>query len=233
MPDLDTIAAQIHPHLVLRQGETSDLWLCEHTRRVMGLVQHLCAVPELAEDPPDETAALLAAACANLGWVSEVTSGALHPGLVLHRPTNEQQREAAVNAVPSVAANLVPKEVIQLAQEAIRQSHVRDSGTPEAQVLAEAESLADMGLPYILRQLRRYAAEGRTTDELLASWNRQHEYHFWEARINDGLRFETSRQLARTRLEAARECVTEMERQLEGADFVGEGARELGSEGAR
>ncbi len=219
MSDYDQICRQVRPHLVLRAGGAEDLWLWEHAVRVMRLVRFLCKVPELADDPPDETAALLGAACGNVGWALEVRAGDLHPGLVLHRPTNEQQREAAITALPDLVNGMVSPEVIQVAREAIRQSHDRFTGTPEAQVLAEAESLADMGLPYILRQLRRYAAEGRSLADLIASWNRQHEYHFWEARINDGLRFEQSRVLARQRLDAARDCVRQMETQLTGGDL--------------
>ena len=60
MPDFAKICEQVRPHLVLTSGGSEDLWLWEHATRVMQLARYLCKVPELASDPPDETAALLA-----------------------------------------------------------------------------------------------------------------------------------------------------------------------------
>ena len=97
---------------------------------------------------------------------------------------------------------MLPTETARRAVEAVRQCNDRHSDLIEAQVLAEAENLDDIGVMYLLRQFRQYQAEGRPLEQLLAAWKRQNEYRFWEARVADSFRFDLTRDLARTRLKA-------------------------------
>jgi len=159
------------------------------------------ACPNWLAAAPDDAAITAAAAFANVGWAIQVRQGQIDAWQILNRPTNDIQRELAIGALQDSADDL-DADSIELAAETLRHCNDRYTDLPEARALAEAENLADIGLPYVLRQFRRYQAEGRGVDELLASWNRQCEYQYWDARINDGLRFATSRQVARTRLEA-------------------------------
>lgn len=196
-----------------------DPWLWEFTERVVRMAAMLSRAPELAKDPPDETAVVLSGLFANAGWAVQVRQGQLQRSQVLCRPTNEIQRETAVITMNECAAGEFPAESLQLAAEAIRQCNDRYTGMPEAQVLSDAESLADFGIPYILRQFRRNQSEGRTLREMIDGWTRQREYSFWDARINDGLRFEVSRDVARQRLADAEHCMHSLASQLETQDI--------------
>jgi len=85
-------------------------------------------------------------------------------------------------------------------------------------VLAEAENLDEIGLIYVLRQFRQSQAEGRPLEQLLLTWSRQLEYRFWDARVNDCLRWETTRALARERLKAVEAFMCALARDREGSD---------------
>jgi len=217
--------------LLLDNGSLpADPWLWEFSERVTRMAAMLSRAPELAKDPPDETAVVLSGLFANAGWAVQVRQGELQRHQVLGRPTNEIQRETAVITMNECAADF-PAESLQLAAQAIRQCNDRYTGMPEAQVLSDAESLADFGIPYILRQFRRNQSEGRSLQEMIDGWTRQREYSFWDARINDGLRFEVSRAVARQRFEDADHCIQSLAAQLQTQD-IGRVLDELGIESA-
>ena len=198
----------------------ADAWLWEHAQRVARLGDLLCAAPELAETAPDNTVVIVAALFVNIGWAQQMRQGQIKSWQALGRPTNEIQREAAIGVLRESAADLLDDETLATAAETIRQSGDRYTNLPEAQALADAENLADIGFCYFLRQFRKYREEGRSTAELLASWTRQREYQYWDARINDGLRFELSRQAARERLAALDRLISVVGRELDVGDVA-------------
>ncbi|RMF73801.1 MAG: hypothetical protein D6744_15240 [Planctomycetota bacterium] len=196
----------------------ADVWLWEHTQRVALLAETLCAAPELADTPPDRTVVRIAALFSNVGWAQQVQQGQIPAWQALGRPTNELQREAAIGALREAGEKVLDAETLATASETIRQSGDRYTNLPEAQVLSDAENLADIGFCYFLRQYRRYRAEGRSTADLIASWNRQREYQYWDARINEGLRFELSRRAARERLAALDRLLAVVAHELDAGD---------------
>ena len=113
----------------------------------------------------------------------------------------------------------LPAKTARLAADAIRQCNRRGAKLIEAQVLAEAESLDDIGAVTVLRQFRQYHAEGRPITQMIATWTRQQEYRYWELRISD-FRFETTRELARARLEALGAYFLALTRELNGTDVL-------------
>jgi hypothetical protein len=96
----------------------------------------------------------------------------------------------------------------------------RGTALLEARILAEAEALDEVGILYVLRQFRQYQAEGRPLQQLVDSWQRQKEYHYWEVRLNDGFRYPTTRDLARRRLEAVDAVMAALARDLHGNDLA-------------
>lgn len=213
MASFDRVVTIAKELLVLREGESApDLWLWEHSERVMRLTRLLGSLPELADDPPDPTAAAAAALFHDAGWADLVQNKKITRWQVLNRPTNDIQREIGAGLLHSACAELLAPETLALAAEAIRQCNDRYNTLPEAQVLAEAENLDEIGVMYLLRQFRQYQAEGRPLRQMLASWRQQKEYRYWEARVNDGLRFESTRRIARQRLEAVEQFMDALRR---------------------
>jgi hypothetical protein len=210
--------------LLILPGEnrSQDLWLWEHAERVTHLVQILALLPEVREigqDPPDQTAVAVAALFADAGWAVQTRQGEVSHSQVLSRPTNDIQRELGVGALLDHAAQLLPADTVDRAVQAIREWPDRYTQLLEARVLSEAENLDEIGVMYVLRQFRRYQAEGRSLEELLANWSGLLEYDFWEARINGCLRWEATRRVARERLKAVEEFMLALARDRDASDL--------------
>lgn len=176
-------------------------------------------LPEFGEDQPDEMAVTIAALFHDLGWAIQFREGTIPRWQILARPTNEAQRELAAADLALQCRGLVDEGVLQTAVAAIRECNNRYTSLPEAQALAEAENLEEVGVMYVLRQLRQTHADGRSLHHLLQSWSRQLEYKFWDARINDCLRFETTRRIAHARLSDVGGFMNALARDREGADL--------------
>jgi len=186
-------------------GQADDIWLWEHTQRVMQLARLLSLLPEAREigaDQPSLDGTTLGALFADVGWAAQVRSGEINHWHVLSRPTNDIQRELAVRALKEHAGECMPTETVEIAAGAIRECNNRYARQVEARILSEAENLDEIGILYILRQNRQFQADGAPMDQLVVNWGRHLEYHYWDARINDCLRWETTRHIARERLRA-------------------------------
>jgi hypothetical protein len=210
-------------------GEHPDLWLWERAERVSYLAQLVARMPELADQRADPLALAVAGLFSCAGWVAQMGPSRLSRWHLLARPTSDVQRELGAALLIEHAGPLLPPRTARLAAEAIRQCNDRTTPLVEAQALAEAENLDDVGALYVLRQYRQYQAEGRPLTQLIATWNRQQEYRYWEARLADSFRFETTRQLARQRLQAVDAFITALARDLAGLDLL-EALRRLGAD---
>lgn len=196
-----------------------DTWLLEHSERVMRICLSLAILPELRADPPDPAALATAAWFHDVGWAVQYRAGDVPQTQVLARPTSDGQREQAVNELTQRCGSLLIPEVLGLACEAIRQCNLRNASLPEAQVLADAENLDEIGMIYVLRQFRQNLPDGRGLKHLLQNWTRQRQYHYWEARI-ERLRFRVSRQLAHQRLAEIERWMTMLQAEIQSADLA-------------
>jgi hypothetical protein len=200
--------------------EHGDLWLWERAERVFGLSQTLVHLPEIASQAIDSVAVGAAALFHCAAWVAQVEQGRLTRWQVLARPTSDIQRELSAAILQERAGHLLPPKTARLAADAIRHCNDRGATLIEAQVLAEAESLDDLSALYVLRQFRQYQAESRPLKQLVATWQRQQEYRYWDLRVTNGLRFETTRRLARARLAAVDGFMQALACDLDGADLA-------------
>ncbi len=206
--------------LIVREGSAPpDLWLWEHSVRVMHLAQMMTMLPELGAERPDPAAVAVAALFHDAGWAVQLRQGRVPRWQLLNRPTNDLQRELGAGELRRQLLGVLSRETVDTAAEAIRQCNDRYTTMTEAQIVAEAENLDEIGLTYVLRQFRQYQSEGRPLDQLMVNWSRQLEYHYWEARINDCLRFESVRALARRRLHGVEQFMTSLASDGEGGDL--------------
>lgn len=219
MANLDAVSAAARECLVIR-GLTGapDVSLWEHSARVMELARLLALLPDVGEESAHRQAVCIAALFHDAGWAVQVRDRQITPWQVLNRPTSDLQRELGAALMLEKCAGLAPPEILHLAAAAIRQCNERHTSLPEAQVLSEAENLDEIGLMYILRQIRQVQAEGRPVEHILLTWSRQIEYRYWDARINDCLRWETTRRLARQRLRDVEAFMAALARDREGGD---------------
>ena len=208
---------EVAKHLLILPGvgRANDIWLWEHAQRVMKLARALALLPEAREigaDQPDQDGVTLAALFADAGWAKQVRGGEIDHWQMLCRPTNDTQRELAVRALIEEAAGHVPDRLIEVAAGAIRECNNRYTKLAEARILSEAENLDEIGILYVLRQHRQFQAEGLPLDQLVINWGRHLEYRYWDARINDCLRWEAARQIARERLRAVEQFMEALTR---------------------
>lgn len=184
------------------RGDPADLIVWEHSARVAHLSQIIADLPDIAPAAVDRTALTAACLYHDAGWVLQVHAGATLPRDVLLRPTGDLLREMAADWMASRLASIVPPGPLQLAARAIRQCNDRDADLIEARILAEAENLDEIGPSTIALLIRKMLAEGRTLDSLVAAWERQEEYHYWQARIKDCFKFPAVRAIAEQRWKA-------------------------------
>ncbi|MGD8451292.1 MAG: hypothetical protein PVJ57_05685 [Phycisphaerae bacterium] len=182
--------------------ERKDLWLWERAERVFHSSRLLSRIPEVTGQQIDLVALGAAALFHCAAWASQFAQGRVDRWQILARPTNDIQRELGAALLAEHVGHLLPPKTARLAADAIRQCNDHHTPLIEAQILAEAENLDEMGTLYVLRQFRQYQADGHPLKQITASWQRQREYRYWEVRVSSGLRFETTRRLARARLQA-------------------------------
>jgi 5'-deoxynucleotidase YfbR-like HD superfamily hydrolase len=227
---VESVLACVRPLFLLpvpRAAPDTSLW--EHAQRVMHLAELLADLPELADERPEPAATALAGLFHDAGWAIQAAERDTPPVMIMNRPTSDIQRELAATVMQQQLDGALPREVLELAAEALRQCGNRSTRMPEAQVVADAVGLEEIGLTYLLRQHRQQHAEGRSLRSLLDHWKRQREYHFWEARIQNCLRFGAARELARQRLAAVDAFLAALQEQIDAADVarrVGAGTAE-------
>jgi hypothetical protein len=219
LADFDDVLVLARRILVPRDARSAEgLLVWEHSLRVVRITEHLAARPDLPGDRPDPMASRVAALFHNAGWLLD-SEDRPHPApALLSRPTSDIQLELAAGCVMERLADVLPQVTVELAAEAIRQSGDHRTQMPEARVVSDAESVEETGLSYALRRVRQSQGEGRPLEQVVASWQQQQEYHFWEARIA-ALHFEASRELARRRLEAVSAFMTSLAREISGGDL--------------
>lgn len=114
--------------------------------------------------------------------------------------------------------DLLTARQVEHTEDIIRQFQTRTTTMPEAMVLSDACNLDDLGAIGVWRELRRFSIEGRSIEDVLASWRRKLEYGYFTARIQDTFRFDETRRWAEARLGRVREFMTEMIREHVGED---------------
>ncbi len=207
--------------LALPLDETrQDLWLWEHSERVSRLTRAVADLPELRGQTPDTEALAVAGLFHDAGWALDVQQGRIPRWQLLTRPTNDIQRELGAAMLLEEAGHIVPGPLARLAADAIRQCNDRRTTLLEAQILAEAEALDELGTMYVLRQFRMYQGEGRPLQQIVDTWQRQKEYRYWDVRLSTGFRYAGTRELARHRLAAVDTFMSHLGSELHGDDIA-------------
>ncbi len=220
MADLQRVTALAQKLLtVAGDGDRGDPWVWQHSARVARLARLIALLPEVSAARLDADALAVACLFHDAGWIAQLQSGRVDRWQLLSRPTSDIQRELGAAFLREHAGHMLRSPTLDTAAEAIRRCNMREPGMLEAKILAEAENLDDVGLIHMLRQFRLQQAEGRSLEQLISVWRRQKEYQYWDARIEDSFRFESIKQLARTRLAAMDRLMAAMEAEEQAADL--------------
>lgn len=192
-------------------GTPSDPVVWEHSLRVARLTEVITAAPEVANRVVDRTALTAAALYHDAGWVLQLRAGQIEPGELLCRRTSEQQREQAADWIADRLDGFLSPGGLRLAARIILGCNDRHTDLLEAQILAEAENLDEIGPQAVWHMVRRQLAEGCTLADMIKSWQRQEQYHYWPAWIKECFRFPSVQALADERLQAMRRFMADLQ----------------------
>jgi HD superfamily phosphodiesterase len=205
--------------LVRLQKGRIDPVLWEHADRVACACAAIAAMPGIFSDDLNTEALQAAALYHDSGWQVQYTAGQLEAAEILLRPTSDLCRELGADWMMDRLDGIVPPGTLQLAARIIRESSNRRTQIHEAKILADAENLEDIGPQCVALLIRRQIADGKSLADLVASWKRQEEYHYWQARLKDGFHFPQVRQLAEQRCAMMRRFMLDLVITLTQQDF--------------
>jgi len=200
-------------------GGPADPFVWEHSWRVAQLAEAIASSPEVGHRPVDRRALAAAAWYHDAGWVLQVRAGKLEPREALLRPTSDLLRELAADWVADQLRNIVPPGSLELAARAVRHCNDRQTDLLEAQLLAEADNLDQIGPQAICLMHRKQQAEGKTLFDLIDTWQRQQEYRYWQARLKESFRFPSVRRVAEQRWRALQHFMTDLRAVVRGEDL--------------
>jgi 5'-deoxynucleotidase YfbR-like HD superfamily hydrolase len=221
MAESDQLFRQARSELILGgPGKPLDLTLWEHSLRVVTNAEMIASLPALTGKRVDRQALRVAALYHDAGWAVQVAAGEIASQGVLARPTTDVQHELAAELIESSLKNQLPPRTVERAAQAIRGISNRRQELVEAHIIADADNLDQIGAIGLLQALRRSALEGRELRHLLVAWQRQQEYHYWEARIREGIRFQAVREIAWQRLAALEPFMSALAEQLDSKDLA-------------
>lgn len=197
--------------VVARDGGPTDLTVYEHAARVAALTEVVAALPEVRHHVIERTALTAAALYHDAGWVLEARRGVLEPSRVLLQRTSDEQREIAAGWMRERVGELLGPRVVELAARIILARSDRQTTLVEARILADADSLDEVGPQALWLMVRRQAHDGRGLIDLLDAWRRQEEYHYWPAWIKEVLHFPSAQTLAEKRWASMRRFMAELD----------------------
>lgn len=196
--------------VITDQRSVPDPIVWEHSTRVARICERIAQLPEVSAGSFNSEALMVAALYHDMGWVLECRAGRVSHSELLLRPTSDAYREMAADWIEVHLKGALLGGIIEQAMATIRQSNDRHTRLLEAQILADACNLDQIGPPVIDRMIRKCRGEGKTLEQLLTAWQRQEEYRYWQARINESLRFEAVRAIGQRRHEALRQFMASL-----------------------
>jgi HD superfamily phosphodiesterase len=223
MPEIEPIIETARGVLVGRSPlGREDTFLFDHSMRVMQVAERLSNCREVRVWRLDRFAMAVAALfhqAATVRLEEERRASAVYAAALM---SAEDVKEYSAELAGDRLAGSVAARQLEYVQEIIRHTHDATTDIPEAKILSDADSLDDMGALGVWRDLRRNILEGRGIEDAVRTWQRREQYGYWDARLREALRLETSRRLAAGRLGAARAFMVQLGRERDASDLPAE-----------
>jgi hypothetical protein len=189
-----------------------DNWLWDRTLRILRNVEHICRMPELADQAMAiDRFSLIAAACfADSGFSGCKNAEGDSACPVLEDVSLSELRDLSTRAVSDKLTGILASSRIDRINRIIIESSNRQTGLTEAMILSDARNLDDMGAVGLYNECRRYIIYGKGVTDILESWKRKIDYCYWQARLKESFRFESVRKLAKQRFVAAERFMNQL-----------------------
>jgi HD superfamily phosphodiesterase len=221
MPEIDPIIDIARSVLVGRSPlGREDTFLFDHSLRVMRVADRLSHSREAAEWRLDRFALSVAALfhqAATVRLEEERRTSTVYSAATM---SADDVKEYSAELAGDRLQSKLPARQLELVQDIIRHTHDPATTLHEAQILSDADNLDDMGALGVWRELRRSILEGRAVEDAVRVWQRREQYGYWDSRIRDAFRLQTSRQLAQGRLAAGRAFMQQLGRERDTADLT-------------
>jgi hypothetical protein len=226
--ELDVIHQAARKRLIFQSlSGGCDGWLWDRTLRILRNIEHICRLPELAEQAISIDRFCLVAAA----YFAD--SGLAHFTRYQKAPrqsppadiTKADLCKVSTKIVSDTLADVISETRIDKINKIITESFNRLTDVTEAMVLSDGRGLEDLGAAGLLAGLRGQMIEGKGVSDILESWKRKIEYGYWQARLKESFRLAAVRQIAERRFEAVEEFMNQLsientagdlEKQLEG-----------------
>jgi hypothetical protein len=187
-------------------------WLWDRTVRILGNVEHICRIPELAEQAMSIDRFCLVAATyfADSGLAHSAKNhkgGGKRP---LTEITNGDSCSISTQIVSSKLADIISGTRIDKINKIITESFNRFTDVTEAMILSDGRGLEDLGAAGLIGTFRRQLIDGKGISDILDSWNRKVEYGYWQARLKESFRFSAVRAIAEQRFSAVEQFMSRL-----------------------
>jgi len=182
-----------------------DHWLWDRTLRILRNVEHICRMPELADKAMaiDRFCLIAAGYFADSGFAHFTDAEDVSARLVLADISPSDLCDFSTQVVSDNLSGALAGPRIDKINKIIVESSNRFTEMTEAMILSDARNLDDMGAVGLFHEFRRYVIHGKGVSDVMENWKRKIDYRYWQARLKESFRFETSRKLAEQRFSAA------------------------------
>jgi|WetSurMetagenome_2_1015567.scaffolds.fasta_scaffold22999_3 uncharacterized protein len=220
MPEIEPFVEIARSVLVGRSPlGRDDTYLFDHSVRVMRVAERLSQSREASQWRLDRFALSVAALfhqAATVRLEEERRTSTVYAAATM---SADDVREYSAELAGDRLKGKLPARQAALVQNIIRHTHDPATAVAEARILSDADNLDDVGALGVWRDLRRSAMEGRGVEDAVRTWQRRLEYGYWETRIRDAFRMDTSRRLARGRLTSAHAFMQQLAREQQADDM--------------
>ena len=132
----------------------------------------------------------------------------------LGRTNLRERAEQAAELLVTTLGGEIEEDLLDRATRLIHETPHRTPVMEDAKLLADAVNLDDFGITGLIVQMIQLARQGDGVIQLSEGCEKREQYGYWDARLKDGFHFEPIRQIARRRLNRARQVATMLAEEL-------------------
>lgn len=180
-------------------------WLWDRTQRIVRNVDTICNLPEIADAniAIDRFCLISAAYFSDSGFTNYSGADTIESGLVLSDINVTDLREFSAQIVSEHLSSHIEQGRIDKVNRIILDSNNRFCEMPEAMILSDARNLDDIGMVGLFNDFCACGVHGKGVTDALQSWKKKVDYRYWQARLKEGFRFDSVRQIATARYQQA------------------------------
>ena len=133
----------------------------------------------------------------------------------LGRTNLKDRTEQAAELLVTLLDKDVDEGLLDRAARLLHETPHRSPVVEDARLLADAVNLEDFGVIGMVQQIIQLARQGDGVRQIADGAEKREQYGYWDARLKDGFHFEPIRQIARGRVEHARQVAALLAQELQ------------------